>query len=94
VLLRCEAIKAELGHQFMNAAKASLTQLSSVCEHYGPLPAPMEKRAGRFRSQIFLQSNNRKDIHQTLQQWLPQLRQLKEARKIRWSIDVDPYDTY
>jgi len=94
VLLRCEAIKVEQGHQFMNAAKQSLGQIPSSCEHYGPLPAPMEKRAGRFRSQIILQSNNRKDIHRTLQQWLPQLRQLKEARKIRWSIDVDPYDTY
>ena len=94
VLLRCEAIQIEQGFQFMNAAKQSLGLVSTTCEHYGPLPAPMEKRAGRYRSQIILQSGDRKDIHRTLQQWLPQLRQLKESRKIRWSIDVDPYDTY
>lgn len=94
VLLRCEAIKVEQGHQFMNDAKQSLNQLSSKIEFFGPLPAPMEKRAGRFRSQIILQSQDRKTIHQTMQQWLPHLRQLKSARKIRWSIDIDPYDTY
>jgi len=94
VLLRCEAIKTEQGNQFMADAKQSLDHLSSKIEYFGPLPAPMEKRAGRFRSQIILQSTDRKTLHQTLQQWLPHLRQFKSARKIRWSIDVDPYDTY
>lgn len=94
VLLRCEAIKAEEGRSFMADARATLAESVSNVDFFGPLPAPMEKRAGRFRSQIILQSNNRKDIHQTLQRWLPTLRLIKSSRKIRWSIDVDPYDTY
>lgn len=95
VLLRCGAIKKELGMQFMNQARelANHYQTKAV-EIYGPWPAPMEKRAGRFRTQTMLQANDRKALHQLLRQWLPQLQQLKIAKQVRWSIDVDPYDTF
>ncbi|VAW50419.1 Helicase PriA essential for oriC/DnaA-independent DNA replication, partial [hydrothermal vent metagenome] len=33
-------------------------------------------------------------LHQFLSNWIPQLQQLTSARKVRWSIDVDPYDTF
>jgi primosomal protein N' (replication factor Y) len=54
----------------------------------------MERRAGRYRYQVMLQSRQRKALHQFLSWWAPQLQQLVSARKVRWSIDVDPYDTF
>lgn len=94
-LLRCAAIHSSQGQQFMQAAKTILDEIAlQQVDAYGPLPAPMEKRAGRYRTQIILQSADRRALHQLLQQWLPQLQALKSARQIRWSIDVDPYDTY
>ena len=95
VLLRCGAIHKDLGMLFMREARelANSYQASEV-EIFGPWPAPMEKRAGRFRTQTMLQSNDRKALHQLLRQWLPRLQQLKSSKQVRWSIDVDPYDTF
>lgn len=94
-LLRCGAIKKDIGLSFMQAA-ASLVNDNNPAniEVFGPVPAPMEKRAGRYRTQIMLQSSNRKNLHGLLSTWLPQLQQLKIAKQVRWSIDIDPYDTY
>ena len=95
VILRCGAIKKELGMQFMNEARALANNYSvREVEIFGPWPAPMEKRAGRFRTQTMLQSKDRKALHQLLRNWLPQLPQLKSSKQVRWSIDVDPYDTF
>ncbi len=58
----------------------------------GPLPAPMEKRNGKFRSQLLLQSTARPKLQQLLSLLCPQLEASKEARNARWSIDVDPQD--
>jgi primosomal protein N' (replication factor Y) len=61
---------------------------------FGPLPAPMEKRAGRYRLQLMLQSAQRKTLHQLMQPWVRALSQLRTGNRVRWSLDVDPYDTY
>ncbi|MDH3343064.1 MAG: primosomal protein N' [Gammaproteobacteria bacterium] len=95
VLLRCGAIKKELGMLFMREARELANSYNAKeVEIFGPWPAPMEKRAGRFRTQTMLQANDRKALHQLLRQWLPRLQQLKSSKQIRWSIDVDPYDTF
>lgn len=60
----------------------------------GPITAPMAKRAGQFRYQLLLQHTQRKQLHQLLSQLIPHIEKLKQARKIRWSLDVDPIDLY
>ncbi|MCK4586598.1 MAG: hypothetical protein KAU29_04620, partial [Gammaproteobacteria bacterium] len=60
----------------------------------GPIPAPMEKRAGRIRAQLLLQSSSRADLHNLLTPWLQQLESSKLGRKVRWSIDVDPQEMF
>jgi len=94
-LLRCEAIKPEAATAFMDSARALLSaDENSALEIFGPLPAPMEKRAGRYRMQLVLQSSQRKALHQALQPWTQALGDLKTGNRVRWSLDVDPYDTY
>ena len=56
----------------------------------GPVPAIMEKKAGRYRAQLLLSCAQRKPIHQLLDQTLPEISKLRLARKCRWSVDVDP----
>ncbi len=92
-LLRCEAIKPEQGTAFMASAR-ELLPADDAIEIFGPIPAPMEKRAGRYRMQLILQSTQRKALHHTLQPWTQSLGTLKTGNKVRWSLDVDPYDTY
>lgn len=94
-LLRCEAIRAEAGIGFMQAARDLLGQAeNNGVEIFGPSPAPMEKRAGRYRTQLMLQSTERKRLHAMIRPWLHELQQLKSAGRVRWSLDIDPYDTY
>ena len=67
-------------------------QLSDEVEVTGPLPAPMERRNGRYHMQIWLQSPRRASLHP----WLDLLVQAIEteplSRKVRWSLDVDPQE--
>jgi primosomal protein N' (replication factor Y) len=58
------------------------------------MPAPMARRAGRSRGQVLVTGQARPALQAALTQWIPQLYALKSARKVRWSIDVDPVDLY
>jgi len=94
-ILRSESVDARAAQTFLEHTRELAQQVeSSGIEIFGPIPAPMERRAGRYRYQLMLQSGNRKKLHQLLSWWVPQLQQLSSARKTRWSIDVDPYDTF
>lgn len=95
VLLRCESVDANAAQTFLQQALKCAKQVDTrELEFFGPIPAPMERRAGRYRYQIMLQARQRKQLHQFLSWWPPQLQVLPAARKVRWSIDVDPYDTF
>ena len=59
-----------------------------------PMSAPMERRAGRYRVQVLVQSAERKMMHHFLTQWLPMLEESKEGKRVRWSLDRDPIDLY
>ncbi len=59
---------------------------------FGPVPALIEKRSGRFRQQLILQANNRNALHKHIDSWLLQLETAKLSKKVRWSIDIDPQD--
>jgi primosomal protein N' (replication factor Y) len=65
--------------------------LSSIKIHR-PIPAPMEKRAGRYRAHLLIQAQSRSELQLLLRQVCPALESLKSARKTRWSVDVDPQD--
>jgi primosomal protein N' (replication factor Y) len=54
----------------------------------------MAKRAGQFRFQLLLQSQQRQALHQLLDDLLPKLAKLKHSKKVKWSLDVDPQDLY
>jgi primosomal protein N' (replication factor Y) len=58
----------------------------------GPAPAPMERRAGRYRAQLLLHAGTHSPLQKFMSTWLPTLETLPEARRVRWSIDVDALD--
>ena len=94
-LLRVNAINEQDVLQFLKDTQQAITTIDT--QHvsiFGPVPAPMLKKAGRFRYQLLIQSRQRKPRHQFLKALLTTVQQLKSSRKIRWSIDVDPVDLY
>ena len=60
----------------------------------GPVDAPMARKAGRYRAQLLLQSSDRRSLHDALRELRPQLEENQAARKVRWSIDVDPVELF
>ena len=60
----------------------------------GPVNAPMARKAGRYRAQLLIQSSDRKSLHTLLAILRPALEAEPTARKVRWSIDVDPIELF
>jgi primosomal protein N' (replication factor Y) (superfamily II helicase) len=89
-LLRAESREPALAMRFLAAARPLLTA-RGVTVHE-PNPSGMERRAGFVRAQLLLQASGRAALHRVLAAAVPQLDTLPDARKLRWSIDVDPYD--
>ena len=90
---RGEAVEVERLQSFVDAAVAasrSSAGASDVMIH--PMTAPMPRRAGAHRAQILIEAADRTKLHAYLPTWLNAIRALPQARKVRWSIDVDPMD--
>lgn len=82
---------------------AALTFLQQIVTHlkpdrhqgvdiFGPIPALMERKAGKFRAQLLIQSQHRHHLHQCLTNIIRIIEQLKPKRNIHWYLDVDPID--
>ena len=91
-LLRAEAKHADPPMQFLQRAKDLLGDAG--IEIAGPLPAPMPRRAGYLRAQLILAASERRRLHAALDALMPRLQAMPEARKLRWSLDVDPAELY
>jgi len=90
-LLRAEAHGQQPPMDFLLAAAATIDQSADLA-CWGPVPAPMQRRAGRYRAQLLLHASGRAQLHVALDQWQSALTELPQARLVRWSIDVDPQD--
>ena len=94
-LLRVLAVDQNAPMVFLKQLRASIpTEFKGHTEILGPVPAPMERRAGRYRYQMLFQSTKRQNLHDLLDWLIPEIEKSKEARKVRWSLDVDPVDLY
>ena len=91
-LVRAEARQAEAAEQFLRLARGLL--VPADVQVHGPLPAPMPRRAGYQRQQLLVGSTDRRALHAALDAALPALYESVEARRVRWSLDVDPMDLY
>jgi primosomal protein N' (replication factor Y) len=92
-LLRAEATAADAPTRFLAEALTLARELATAgVILLGPIPSPMERRAGRYRAQLLVQAAQRSELHRLLDAWLPPLSQLPAGRKVRWSLDVDPME--
>ncbi len=91
-LLRAEAKSQADVLAFLELAVEAARAAARKIDAHGPLPAPMPRRAGFQRSQVLLESAERSTMQAFLPDWLGQLRTSKLARRVRWSIDVDPVE--
>jgi primosomal protein N' (replication factor Y) len=87
-LLRAEAHDRSVAERFLNDAVGKFP--AGEARVYGPMPAIMERVGGRSRMYLVVQGPARASLHGQIDQWLPALRTLKSARKVRWAVDIDP----
>ncbi|MBU3737025.1 MAG: primosomal protein N', partial [Methylobacterium sp.] len=91
-LLRAEATDYTPVQGFLRQAEALAREVPSKVTIYDPVRPRMERLKGMERAQLLVQSGSRKALQDFLRVWMPALRRVAEASRIRWSLDVDPQD--
>jgi len=79
-----------------NESETFLLQLLAIVETFdleamGPVIAPLARKSGRFRHQALLVSRRRSEIQRALHAIETKV---PSQNSVRWSIDVDPIDTF
>jgi primosomal protein N' (replication factor Y) (superfamily II helicase) len=92
--LRDSARTREAALGFLTEARALARSPPEGVKLLGPVPAAMAKRAGRYHAQLLIECRERARLHAFLDEWLPQIGQLRSARAVRWSLDVDPLEMF
>ncbi|MCH1918109.1 primosomal protein N' [Shewanella sp. A3A] len=91
VLIRAEAHHAADAEQFLRDFAEQLGQHEQL-ELIGPMPAPLDRKAGFHRRHLLVQAADRRLLQQRFEQVLPIIEQQPLARRCRWTIDRDPQD--
>lgn len=93
-LFRAEAFTLDNAFAFLEKVKQLSLHVNSQVQIMGPVPAPMSKKAGKYRAQLLLQTGQRKQLHQLLNNVIDKIESLKLGSNVKWSLDVDPLDLF
>ncbi len=91
--VRASAPAAEPALAFLSEARA-LAGAAREVRLLGPVPAAMARRAGRHHAQLLIESRTRAGLHLFLDAWLARIQSLPSARRVRWTLDVDPIELF
>ncbi|MCZ7598656.1 MAG: hypothetical protein M5U09_14275 [Gammaproteobacteria bacterium] len=96
-LMRAESVHTDAALEFLARVRDAAGHCAGArgsVEVMDPVPAPMERRAGRARAQLMFQSRHRAALRALLQTLVRRIEDEAMARRVRWSVDVDPVDLY
>lgn len=94
-LLRAEATDPSAPSIFLERVVQELSNWAGPeLMTLGPAAAPMERLGGRYRAQVLIQAERRARLNACLKDLTGFIDSLPEARRTRWSIDVDPVDLF
>jgi primosomal protein N' (replication factor Y) len=92
-LIRADAPEAAAVRDFLAGLAGMLREAQGEeLAVWGPVPAPMGRRAGRYRYQLLLLSRVRSVLHRALWHADEAVGSRRPGQRIRWSIDVDPVE--
>jgi len=93
VILHAEAPRQELAEEFLTKLRNSQRRNSPAdVQLVGPLPSPMQRRAGQYRFQLLISSRSRAATDRVVRSLADVAKRMNSARTLRWFIDVDPQD--
>lgn len=90
-LIRAEAAEMEQALEYLEQLRRAIPTQAGVFL-MGPVPAPLEKRAERYRAQLLIQAESRHLRHLCLYYLTSQEKNSSNQKSIRWSIDIDPVE--
>ncbi len=94
-LIRAKSHKKSYTWDFLNTANKILSRdKTNNINLMGPISAPMERKAGKYRGQLLLQSTNRKLLHKYISIFIIKIGEKKCVRRVKWSIDIDPIELF
>jgi len=92
-LMRAESRNEQAATGFLErAARAAADLAGREVTISGPVPAPMERRGGRYHAHLLAQADRRSSLQAFLTAWLVRVRALKGTSGVRWSLDADPQE--
>ncbi|MDE0950459.1 MAG: primosomal protein N' [Halioglobus sp.] len=95
VILRTDCANADHGEQFLqNLRQQSARHLPSDAVLIGPLPSPMQRRAGRYRCQLLLTASSRRTAQAAATTLVAKAEEIPARHGLKWSIDIDPQDVF
>ena len=90
-LLRCTSPNSNNCVNFLNRAHQILKSKNKL-NAIGPLPSIPSKVKGNSRFHLVLQSSTKTYLNRVLKFLINEFENWPEAKKIKWSFDIDPYD--
>ena len=93
LMIRARATRLDMTQNFLQEIKDFMNkdQIQGL-SLYGPIPALMERKAGMYQSQLILFAKQRKTLQQILPKWTQAISKKPHAKRVRWSIEVDPLE--
>ena len=94
-LFRAEANDSQYVEAFLRQVRHTLEShplFDDCCQVLGPTPAPLAKRSGKYRWQLMLQTQTRSTMQKLLGSAKPAIQMLPNAKRVRWSLDIEPQD--
>lgn len=93
-LLRIESPDSALAKRLAGQAEKALREWIALHQAQvrclGPVPAPMERRQNRYHLHLMLNAEQRSRLHPAVSYLIHWLETSRDARRLRWSMDIDP----
>lgn len=91
IALRVEASYLIQAEKFLHMSVPILQQFQKL-RAIGPFPAFIEKKQGRFRMLLIVQSASRSYLNRAMAQVIDFLNEQPESKRVKWYVDVSPID--
>ena len=93
MIVRSDCNDPAYGEKFLQTLRDRVA-LPNGARLIGPLPSPMQRRAGKFRCQLILLAPDRRTVQLATGALVAQAEVTPARHGLKWSVDVDPQDLY
>ena len=91
-LIRCESKDQQQNQDFLQQhAQVLKAHSENLIDIWGPIPAPMERKAGRYQAHMVLLSQDRARLHFYMRNWWQNMLHHKPS-SMKLTLDIDPQE--